>query len=67
MEDSSPQELLFWDLARKSTKICFLKCVGQAGEGLSGGQKVCVKDCVRRYLKCRESALETLKELAKRE
>ena len=64
--EESPDELLFGDLARKTTKVCFVKCVNAETKGLSATQKTCIKDCVTRYLQCRNTALEALKELAKR-
>lgn len=65
MDEPSPQDVLFWDLARKSTKICFLKCVTNPQETLTNKQEICIKDCVSRYLECRDITLNSLKELAK--
>jgi hypothetical protein len=66
MEDS-PDEVLFTDLARKMTKVCFQKCVQVTNDKLVESQIRCIRDCVKRYLQCRETALETIKELARRE
>lgn len=65
MDDPSPQDVLFWELARKSTKICYMKCVSQVSSNLTSKQESCIRDCVRRYLECREIALESLKEIAR--
>jgi Tim10/DDP family zinc finger. len=65
MDEPSPQDVLFWEIARKSTKLCFFKCVGQVYEKLTSKQEVCIRDCANRYLECREVAINSLKELAK--
>lgn len=65
MDDPSPQDVLFWDLARKTTKTCFTKCFGQLNGKMTSKQESCLRDCAQRYMQCREVALGSLKDLAK--
>ena len=67
MDEPAPQDILFWDLARKSTKLCYMKCVNKVENKLSSKQETCIKECVGRYLECRNATLNHLNELSKQE
>ena len=65
MDEPSSTDILFWDLARKSTKICYTKCVLQVHNKLTSKQEGCIRECTSRYVECRDVALNSLKDLAK--
>jgi len=38
------------DLMHKITDGCYTKCASNSGDGLSGSEKTCMRDCMARYM-----------------
>jgi len=64
MSDTSIEDALFSDLLRKSVNLCFIRCVRDPSPSLTKVQQTCIKNCVYRYMECREVSLNALKDLA---
>ena len=67
MDEPAPQNIIFWNLARKSTKLCLTKCASNIENQLSNAQEKCIKECVGRYLECRNARINHLEEWIKHE
>ncbi|CAG9320148.1 unnamed protein product [Blepharisma stoltei] len=66
MSEPTLDDILFSDIVKKSTNVCFLRCVNDPSPNLTGKQKSCIKNCVLRFMECREATLQSLKELSQR-